>query len=220
MSDLYPVFFNLEGAPCLVVGGGWVALRKVKTLLEAGAQITVMAPFVLQELKDLGKEQRIRLLERSFEKKILEGQILVFSATDDEEVNRAVYEACEKARIPVNVADQPGLCRFQVPARFKEGLLQVAVSTKGGSPAFSRSLCQELGGFLSPWAPRLVQWLAELREALKKIEPKDSKWRGDFLNQLMDNHLQAIKNFAKENQPSSFNALVEEMLVKEGKGRS
>ena len=117
MVDLYPIFMNLEDKPCLVVGGGQVALRKVEGLLEVGASIMVLSPQALPELQAMAQEGRIRLLERPFHEELVVGHWLVFCATDDEEVNRAVYEACEKSNIPANVVDYPPLCRFQVPGR-------------------------------------------------------------------------------------------------------
>ena len=112
------------------------------------------------------------------------------------------------------MADVPDLCRFQVPSRYKEGRLQLALSTSGGSPALARRLRQELEGVLTPWAPRLVEWLAELRPGLKKLVPGDAKARGDFLNRLVDSHFDKLKELTEENDRASFDALVKELLEK------
>lgn len=214
MSELYPLFFDLEDLPCLVVGGGKVALRKVKGLKRAGARITVVAPNAVPELKEWGRQGKLCLKERPFEEADVEGQWLVFCAVDEEEVSRAVHQSCEKNGVPVNVADVPRLCRFQVPARYVEGRLQLAVSTKGGSPALARRLREEMEGSLSPWAPRLAGWLAELRPRLKGLMPGDAKARGDVLNRLVDSSFESLKDFAARNDRASFDALVEELLEK------
>ena len=93
------------------------------------------------------------------------------------------------------MADFPELCRFQVPGRYKEGPLQVAISTRGGSPALSRRLREKFTDLLSPWAPLLVEWLAGLRSELKKHKPDDADWRGTFLNRLVDSHFETLKEF-------------------------
>lgn len=214
MSELYPLFFDLENLPCLVVGGGKVALRKVEGLKRAGARITVVAPDAIPELKEWSGQGELLFKERSFEDADVKGRWLVFCAVDDEEVSRAVHQACEKSGVPVNVADVPGLCRFQVPSRYVEGRLQLALSTRGGSPALARRLREEMEASLSPWAPRLVEWLAELRPRLKGLMPRDAEARGDFLNRLVDSSFETLKDFAARNDRASFDALVEELLEK------
>lgn len=212
MADLYPIFLDLIGKPCLVVGGGSVAQRKVTGLLEAGAAVTVIAPEITSSLSSLAKSGEIRVLARPFKSGDEKDQWLVFCATDQEEVNRSVHAACEAAGVPVNVADRPGLCRFQVPGRFKEGKLQVAVSTQGGSPALSRKLRKDFSESLHPWAARLVDWLGELRPRLKARIPDDVKKRGDFLNSLVDGHFDTLKAWANNDDKQAFEALITRML--------
>ncbi len=218
MADLYPVFIDLENKPCLVVGGGRVALRKIEALLGAGAEVTVVDPHPDPELCSMAGAGKLVLSERPFESGLVCGMWLVFCATDDKEVNRSVYEACEKMRIPANVADDPALCRFHVPARYTEGLLQAAVSTRGGSPAFSRHLRIELEKRFSPWAPLLVEWLNALRPRLKEIVPDDAKQRGEFLKKLIEHNGKKIEAFAREGDVKSFDKLVAAELRKITKG--
>ena len=212
MADLYPVFLNLEGKQCLVVGGGNVALRKVQGLLDAGARVTVIAPEVNPGIEALASEGNVMILKRSFQPEIVEGQWLVFGATDDRKVNQAVFDACEQVRVLANVADDPPLCRFHVPSRYTEGMLQVAVSTGGGSPAFCARLSREFGSMLSPWAPRLVEWLDHLRGRLKERIPDDPKRRGVFLKSLMQSHIRTLRTCAKENDRKAFETLVDKEL--------
>ncbi|MHC4944350.1 MAG: precorrin-2 dehydrogenase/sirohydrochlorin ferrochelatase family protein [Planctomycetota bacterium] len=212
MTNLYPLFFNLEGKPCLVVGGGPVALRKIMGLLDAGAEVKVVTVEAIGRIKSLAERKEIELLQRPFKNEDIDGQILVFCATDSEDVNRDVFEAGEAAGVPVNVADQPDLCRFQVPGRFMEGRLQVAVSTQGGSPALSRKLRQLFGETLSPWAARLVEWMAEFRPILKKRMPDDVKARGEFLTHLVDADFEHLKAWAQQADKASFDAHVNRAL--------
>jgi len=212
MADLYPIYLSLENKPCLVVGGGRVALRKVKGLLEAGAKITVVSPQCEPELLTFAQEKRIELHKRPFEGGDVSGMWLVFCATNVEGVNRAVFQAGEVARVFTNVADQPHLCRFHVPGRYKEGTLQIAVSTRGGSPALSRKLRQEFGDTLSPWAPRLVEWMAQLRPLLKERLPDSTSARGAFLNRIVDERFESLKAWAQQNDKAAFDAFIQQAL--------
>lgn len=114
----------------LVAGGGKVALRKVKGLLEAGARVTVVAPRVEPELEAMP----ITLLRRKVRPADLAGAYLAFTATDDRSANHRIAQAAKRRGIPVNVADAAGECDFLVPSRIVKGDLQIAVSTGGRSP--------------------------------------------------------------------------------------
>ena len=209
---LYPIYLDLEDRACLVVGGGRVALRKVKGLLEAGARIRVVAKNALPELRDLAAGGKIVLVERPFEAADAGDEWLVFCATDDESVNRSVFEAAEAAHIPANVADVPHLCRFHVPSRYKGGRLQAALSTGGGSPALARKLRESLEDFLGSWAPRLVEWMACWRDRIKAEAAGDTVWRGRFLNRLADDHFELLREFAADDDRPGFDAFVERAL--------
>jgi len=141
----YPVFLDLRGKPVLVVGAGKVALRKVRGLLEAGAEVTVVSPGRLPEFESLP----VVLRRRRFRPSDIGEQALVFAATDVREVNQAVAQAACAARIPVNVADAPEECGFLVPSRIRKGNLQVAVSTGGESPKLAVKLRKRIEEVLS-----------------------------------------------------------------------
>jgi uroporphyrin-III C-methyltransferase/precorrin-2 dehydrogenase/sirohydrochlorin ferrochelatase len=114
--DLFPVFLNLRQRPCLVVGGGEVAARKVALLRRSQAQVTVVAPQLCPRLRDAARGGDIRYQEKLFEAADLVGQTLVIAATDDSEVNRSVAKLAKRSNIPVNVVDQPQLGSFTVPS--------------------------------------------------------------------------------------------------------
>lgn len=160
----YPVNLVLDGRLCLVVGGGRVALRKIEGLLACGARVRVVAPEVdaaLPTLPDVECELR------PWRPEDLDGVWLVIAATDDPAVNRAVFEAGERAGIWVNGADDPANCSFTLPSVVRRGDLQVTVSTGGRSPALSTWLRKRFEGEIGPEFAVLLDLLAGEREGLK-----------------------------------------------------
>jgi uroporphyrin-III C-methyltransferase/precorrin-2 dehydrogenase/sirohydrochlorin ferrochelatase len=111
-----PIFLKLKGRPCLVVGGGKVAVRKVLLLRRAGAAVSVVAPSLCEGMAALQAEGSIVHLHREFQDEDINDKVLVIAATDDEEVNRRVSVGANRHRIPVNVVDSPHLCSFIMPS--------------------------------------------------------------------------------------------------------
>ena len=140
----YPIFLNLQVRAVLVVGAGKVALRKTRGLLEAGAQVTVVAPRTDPEFKMLP----VRMIRRRFRPSDLNGAALVFAATDDREVNRKIGIAARRRGIWANIADSAEECVFIVPARLERGGIQIAISTGGRNPRLSAQLRQKLNTIL------------------------------------------------------------------------
>ena len=136
----YPIFLDLTNKPVLVVGAGKVALRKTKGLIEAGAAVTVVAPRAEPEFAQLSLTMR----RRKFRSSDIRGAVLVFAATDDRAVNRAVAQAAGRHGIPVNVADARAECSFIVPARITRRNLQIAISTGGESPRVAAALRRKI----------------------------------------------------------------------------
>lgn len=132
----YPIYLDLEAQPVLVVGAGKVALRKTQGLVEAGAQVTVVAPECLPEFERL----RVRLRMRRFRTSDLTGARLVFAATNDRKVNQRIGEAAKARGIWVNVADAAAECSFIVPARLERGGIQLAISTGGVNPKLAAEM--------------------------------------------------------------------------------
>ncbi len=146
---LYPIFLNLDGKRCVVVGGGAVANRKARKLLQARAEIVAISPEVKPELESVATEVR----RRPYREGDLEGASLVFAATNLREVNAAVTREARGRGIPVNVADEPSEGDFALPSVLRRGQLQVAVSTGGASPTLARRVRYELeSAFGSEWA--------------------------------------------------------------------
>ncbi len=153
---MYPVMLSLAGRPVLVVGGGPVALRKVRGLLAERARVTVVAPAAVPELADLAARGEIALERRPYRDGEAADYRLVLAAADDRDVNRRVFEDGERAGVFVNVADDPELCSFHLPARLVRGPLQVAIASGGGAPFAVRRLRQllerRLGESWGAWA--------------------------------------------------------------------
>jgi precorrin-2 dehydrogenase/sirohydrochlorin ferrochelatase len=160
----YPVNLVLDGRACLVVGGGKVALRKVEGLVACGARVKVVAPRIAEELR---RVPGVTCDERPWDPADMDGMWLVIAATDDPSVNRAVYEAGERAGIWVNGADDPANCAFTLPSVVRRGDLQVAVSTGGRSPALATWLRRRLEGEIGPEYADLLDLLADERDGLK-----------------------------------------------------
>jgi siroheme synthase-like protein len=132
-----PVNFNMERGCCLVVGGGEIALQKVRVLVGAGARVRVVAPFAMRALDGLAG---VSVLRRPFEEGDLEGVTLAIAATDDAALNHRIYDLGRARGLPVNCVDDPAYCDFIFPSILRRGELAVSVSTGGGSPALARLL--------------------------------------------------------------------------------
>jgi len=166
--DYLPIFLKVEDGPCLVVGGGKIAARKVALLNRAGARITVVSPSICEEVKSLLGEGSVTYTEREFMESDLDSMILAIAATDNEAVNRSVSEAAKRCRIPVNVVDSPDLCSFIMPSIVDRSPVQVAVSTGGASPVLARLLRARLESFIPAAYGRLAQLVNEYRHEVKQ----------------------------------------------------
>jgi len=140
----YPVFLDLKDRPVLVVGAGKVALRKTRGLLEAGARVTVVSP----EWQPDFQAMPVRLIRRGFRASDLAGNVLVFAATDDRQVNHRIGIAAKGKGVFVNVADSAEECGFVVPARVERGELHIAISTGGTNPRVATDLRRKLDDIL------------------------------------------------------------------------
>ncbi|HET6385932.1 MAG TPA: bifunctional precorrin-2 dehydrogenase/sirohydrochlorin ferrochelatase [Armatimonadota bacterium] len=171
----YPVALNLEGARCVIVGGGSVALRKARGLLAAGALVTVIAPDASDEMKNLAvSDGRMEWFSRSFEPDDVRGARLVFACSDSAEVNAQVAAAGREAGALVNRADDPLDCDFMGMSVVTRGSLTIAVSTGSDSPAFARWMRGELERQFGPEYGEFLTMLASLRsEVLEQIPAED-----------------------------------------------
>lgn len=164
----YPVVLDLDGRPCLVVGGGAVALHKVTGLLDAGARVTVISPALSDGLLELARGGRLHWQPREFAPGDTDACFLVVVATGDRTVNRMVTEEARRTRTLVNCADDPEHCDFILPALLRRGPLTVAVSTGGASPAMACMVRDELDATLTGDYARLAEVVTEVRRTLRE----------------------------------------------------
>ncbi len=177
-TSYYPVYLDLRGRACLVVGGGEVAERKVETLRECGATITVISPALTPGLAEAAQTEAIVWQARVFENEDLEGAHLAIAATDDRTVNAAVAREARRRRIWVNSVDDAAYCDFIAPSVVKRGDLVLAISTAGKSPAMARWVREELERSLPEEWGSLLELAHELRQACRRAgrTPPYSQW--------------------------------------------
>ncbi|MEW6765016.1 MAG: siroheme synthase CysG [Pseudomonadota bacterium] len=183
-----PIFMNLKGRKALVVGGGTVAARKAELLLLAGAGVTVIAPRVRNEMQRMIEAGRVHWRAQVFGPGIVRGFRIVIAATDNDAVNRLVFDECERHAIPVNVADQPELCSFILPSIVERGPITIAVSTGGRSPILARLLKARLETLIPAGFGVLADLLGRYRAAVKaRLARVDD--RKHFWERLLDGPL-------------------------------
>jgi len=184
----YPIFVRLSGRRCVVVGGGRVAARKVDSLLDAGAAVTVVAPRLTAALAARAERREIEWTARGYAAGDLDGAALAYAATDDEALHARLADDAAAAGILLNVVDRPQWCGFIVPSLLTRGDLTVAVSTGGGSPALARRVRQDIERALGPEYERALDVLARLRRHLQ-ARPLSSDDRQRILTGLVASDL-------------------------------
>ena len=163
----YPIFLDVQQKPVLLVGGGHVALEKIGKLIEHGADVTVVAPDLIPEVREFVTAGRARWEQREFREGDTEGSFLVMVATDNGAVNRTVADEARSRKILVNAADDARNCDFILPALVRRGEIALASSTGGTSPAMARWLRERLEEFMSDDVVTLAGLLAEVRVAIR-----------------------------------------------------
>ena len=196
MTSMYPVTLKLAGKFCTVVGGGSVAVRKVKSLLEQGAEVTVISPVLDEEL--IAIQEQFVWRNSMYRDGMLKGSFLVIAATDSRDVNHAVYEWCEENQVLVNVVDSLQESSFTVNAMVQRGDFMLAVSTSGISPAVSKKVREDLELQYGPEYGTMLEILEEAREeALRTIG--DASKRRRFLQSVAGMELpELLKQETKE----------------------
>lgn len=169
MKRLFPLFLDIDGRPCLVVGAGAVALRKIAALEECGARVTVVSP---------------ETAGRGFAESDVDGMALVVAATDDRAVNAKVSAACRQRGIPVNVVDDPELCTFQFPAVFRKGAIAAAVSSGGGCPVAAQMVRDAVSRVVTDGFASAARDLSARRAELKREFP-DAKERKAYCERIL-----------------------------------
>ena len=168
----YPIFANLNGRRCVIVGGGLVAQRKVITLLRFGARVKVVSPTVTKRLAAAVRRGAVTHVARRFRSHDLQGAWLVYAATDDHRINELVFRTATRRRILTNVVDQTPLCSFIAPSIVKRGDLVMAVSTGGASPTLAKLLRRALERLVGRDYAAMARLLESLRGVAKRALPR------------------------------------------------
>lgn len=162
----YPVNLDIVGRRCVVVGGGRVGARKVKTLLACGADVLVVSPEVVAAIDDLAREGAIELQRRAYDAADQAGAFLVIGATNDEALNRRIHSDAEADQRLCNIADRPAVCNFILPSIISRGDLTIAISTAGKSPAFAKHLRHTLEDQFGPEYAVMLDLMGAIRRRL------------------------------------------------------
>lgn len=175
----YPIFVEMTNRPCVVIGGGVVAERKVEALLNAGATVTVISPSLTGLLHSQLEAGKIRYVGREYRPGDLNGFEMVFVATGDKKVNSVVAQEARERGVWINAADDPSHCDFILPSVLQRGDLVVAVATGGSSPALSRAIREELESYFTKDYAELTEVAAEVRRELRQrsVSPGAKAWR-------------------------------------------
>jgi uroporphyrin-III C-methyltransferase / precorrin-2 dehydrogenase / sirohydrochlorin ferrochelatase len=195
-----PIFVNLKGKSCLVVGGGEVAARKVMQLLKAQGQITVIAPRLCQALIELGEKELITYKQTEFSPADLEGAWLVIAATNEFKLNQTISNLAEQRNRLVNVVDAPLLCNFIMPSIVDRAPVQIAISTGGASPVLARLLKARLETLIPAAYGRLAAVMAAFRDRAKRTFP-DTNTRRRFWEKVLHGPV-AEMLFAGQEKPA------------------
>jgi len=204
----YPVNLDIQNRNCLVVGGGSVGTRKVTTLLNCSAQVTVVSPEATARLLEMAASGSIELKKRAFRPSDLDGMFLVVGATDNEDLNREIHKGAERLGLLCNIADRPEACNFILPSIVNRGDLIIAISTSGKSPAFAKKLRKELEKKFGKEYAAFLKLMGAIRKKLlsQKHEPEAHK---HLFEQLIDKGLLAL---IKAGKNDAIDALLLEVL--------
>ena len=175
--DYFPLFIKLQNQPCLIVGAGEIAARKIALLVRADAKITVVAETISPQVKRLAEEYGLIVRQKSFEASDIDGFRFVVSATDDCATNNLVASEAEAQKILVNVVDTPALCSFIFPALVDRSPLTIAVSSGGAAPVLARLLRAKIETVIPPAYGRLAELAEKFRSAVKQhiIKPEQRR---------------------------------------------
>ena len=190
----FPFFMELEGREGLVIGGGSVALRKVKKLLPYGVKLTVIAPMILPEIK---KMEGISYMEIPFTPIAIEGKFFVIAASDEPKVNREAARLCRERGILINVVDDKEECSFLFPALVKRGELSVGISTGGASPSAAVYAKERIEELLPEDFGALLDELAALRSLVMQETPEEQT-RGKVFKALFTQRLASGASLEEE----------------------
>ncbi len=194
----YPAFLDILDQNCLVVGGGAVAFRKVKTLLESGAVVTVVSPKFIESFEKVENHPDLTMIRRAYREKDLDGCFLVIGATDDDTINRKISADARRRNMLCNIADVPDACNFILPAVVDRGDLIIAVSTSGKSPAFAKKLRKDLEKQYGGEYTEFLELMGAIRKKLLATEHAPEAHRPQFERLIQSGLLEMVRDSRHE----------------------
>ncbi len=206
----YPINLDIRNRRCLVVGGGSVATRKVMTLTDCGAMVTVVSPQITPELRELADQKVIVVKQRHYQSSDMNGMFLVIGATDKKELNWRIYSEAERIGKLCNIADRPEACNFILPSVVSRGDLTIAISTSGKSPAFAKKLRKELEIQFGEEYADFLQVMGEIRKKLLMKNHAPEEHKPIFEKLIKKGLLEMIREDKKE----EINRLLSDVLGK------
>jgi precorrin-2 dehydrogenase/sirohydrochlorin ferrochelatase len=202
VAALFPLFLKLKKRKCLVVGAGEIGEGKIAGLLEAGADVQVVARAATKRVKEWDREGKVRWSRRKFQKSDFAGCFLVVAATSSKKLHKKIFRMARRRGVLCNVVDVPDLCDFYYPAVVRRGALQIAISTSGESPALAQRLRKKLQ---EQFGPEYAAWLQELGRYRRKLTANS----GDISDKKTRLHAMASEE--------SFRAFIQKRSAKMGK---
>jgi precorrin-2 dehydrogenase/sirohydrochlorin ferrochelatase len=184
---MFPLYVELSDKEILLVGGGNVALRKLKSLLRFTKAITLVAPRILPEIKSIAEREGLRLIRRRFIPSDLKGKFMVIVAVDDLALQKRVFNMCKKRGILCNSVDSPDYCNFLFPSLVVRGELVIGINTSGKAPAVSKKVREIIESCIPKDIDRIVEIVAEERNRLPKGEQRQR-----YIVELVDKLLEEV----------------------------
>ena len=202
-NPLYPIFLKLDNKKVLIIGGGLIALQKLKGLLNTEAKITIIAPHIIDDIKDARGEfpniRKIEFIERDYAYGDELSAFMVIAATDNPEINNMIATRCRDQMILANSVDQPEFCDFYVPSIIESGSIKVAISTNGKAPSVARKLREDLSSLIEERYKNLVEIVNEFRLKIQKkiIAEENFPRRMKLINWFTERAFKKLSNAEK-----------------------
>ncbi len=208
MPRYYPLFLSIAGRTAVVVGGGAVAARRVRLLIECGAEARVISPSFSAEFDPLKGCPGLTFIRRPYRADDLQDAILALASTDDAAVNQSVAQDARLRGVLVNVADEPTLCDFVVPSLVRRGDLTVAISTGGASPALAKRLREDLEQTIGPEYEEFLKLLKETRRRVQEEERDPERRRAIFERLVASDLLERLRRGDRAGAAAKLEALL------------
>ena len=200
--DHLPIFINVRQNPCLVIGGGDIALRKINLLIKAQAKVDCLSPLFCEGITNLSQNGDVNLIQKRFESDDIKDYAIIIASTDDSSVNALISKSAKKARIPVNVVDSPELSSFIMPSIVDRSPVIIAVSSAGRAPVLARIIRAKLETVIPSAYGVLAEIAGEYRQKVKdrfsKIKDRRAFWESIFSGVIAEKVFSGRINEAKD----------------------